>query len=243
MNRNFSSGLGVQASYIYSKSMDDGSATLSEPQNSFDLAAEWALSDFNTTHRGVIGFLYELPFGTGKRYLNGSRVLSAAVGAWKVNSIITAVTGIPFTVTYWAGDAGINAGSSGSVRPNIVGDTYKPGPVSANPTCSAPAQVHVAAVWFNPCAFVAPVNEFGDTGRNSIVAPGSFNADASLFKTFPIVEQFRLEFRAEFFNVLNHPNLGLPNPNFDAASGSEQPGQIMIAGPGGEIQFALKHLF
>ena len=70
-----------------------------------------------------------------------------------------------------------------------------------------------------------------------------YDIEASLFKTFPLAKGSRLEFRSEFFNVLNHPNLGLPNIKFDAPSGSEQPGQIMIARSGRIVQFALKVLF
>ena len=187
--------------------------------------------------------MYELPFGRGKRFASSNRVTNAVIGGWQLNSIFLHQSGAPFTITYSLGDAGIGAGVGGAVRPNQVGDPYKPGTVAANPTCKAPTEVHTKTAWYNPCAFVAPVNAFGNTGRNSITAPGYTNLDASLFRTFPLFDRAKLQFRSEFFNVLNHPNLALPDAVFDAPAGGATAGQILGAGPGRIIQFALKVLF
>jgi len=249
-DRNFSGGLAVTASYTYSRSIDDGSSTTAAnanssnfAQNSFDLAAERGPSDFNHTHRAVVSFVYELPFGSHKRFATGNSFADALIGGWQVNSIILRQSGAPFTIVTTGGDGAINAGVGGSVRPNQVGDPNQGGTVAGNPTCVAPTQVHTAAHWYNPCAFVDPVNAFGNTSRNSITSPNFVNVDASLFRTFPLFYGAKLQFRSEFFNVLNHPNLGLPNATFDTPAGGAIPGQILSAGPGRIIQLALKALF
>jgi hypothetical protein len=244
--RRFSSGFGVSASYVFSRSIDNGSVTAqptaasgAQPQNSFDFQAERGPSDWNATHRAVISYIYELPFGTGKRFMNTPNpVLNGFLGGWQVNGITTAQTGSPFTPVYSGADTAINAGPGGSVRPNLIGNPYG----GTNP---AGVPFHQNRnEWFNPAAYVAPVNSFGDAGRNSLTGPGFVDFDFSLFKSFQITERFKLEFRSEFFNIFNHTNLGLPNPQFDAASGGENPGQILnFVGNPRQIQFALKLLF
>jgi hypothetical protein len=246
VQRRFSSGFGVLASYTYSRSIDNGSVTAqptaassAQPQNAFDLAAERGPSDFNATHRFVVSYMYELPFGHGRKFLNNSnRIVNGMVGGWQLNGITTAQTGSPFTPVFSGGDAAINAGSGGSVRPNVIGNPY-------GGTAPNGAPFHQSSnQWFNPAAYAIPVNSFGDAGRNSLTGPGFVDFDFSVFKTFPITERLKLEFRAEFFNIFNHLNLGLPNAQVDAASGGENPGQILNAvGNPRQIQFALKLLF
>jgi hypothetical protein len=95
-----------------------------------------------------------------------------------------------------------------SNRPNLVSDPFRPGPVAANPNCGAPAQTRRAAYWFNPCAFVeAATGTFGDEGGNAIQGPGYSNWDFPVFKNIHSTERYRLQFRAELFNFLNHTNL------------------------------------
>jgi hypothetical protein len=221
----FNSGFYLLGSYTFSRSIDNASTTTqgdltnganSLPQNSFDLAADRGPSDFNATHRFVVSYIYELPFGNGKRFMqSASGWQQTFVGGWQINGITVAQTGQPFTPAYSGGDAAIGASGTGLVRPNIVGNPNMPGPVAANPTCVAPTQVHTRTNWFNPCAYVAPVNSFGDAGRNSLVGPGFVNFNFSILKDFTLTERFKLQFRTEIFNIFNHTNLGLPNANFD----------------------------
>jgi hypothetical protein len=106
----------------------------------------------------------------------------------------------------------------------------------------APAEVHTAAAWFNP--FLAPVNSFGNAGRNSLVGPKFVNADLSLFRTIHLAERWNLEARGEVFNAWNHPNLRFPNNMLGSMSGGQNFGQILsVVGNPRQIQFALKLLF
>jgi hypothetical protein len=94
----------------------------------------------------------------------------------------------------------------------MVGDPNRPGPVAANPGCTAPSQLHVAnGYWFNPCAFVeAPAGELGNAPRAPVTGPDFVNTDFSLIKHIMVTERTKLDFRAEFFNLWNHPHLLLP---------------------------------
>src|SRR5439155_910643 len=142
-------------------------------------------------HRFVFSYLYELPIGHGKRtFGNASGVLNQIVGGWQVGGITSVSSGNWFTIL---DDNGV-ANSDGQQRPDLVGD---PRAKSCMPN-----------TFFNTCAFAdPPAGSFGDVSRNSVQGPGYQIWDFSLFKNFPISERTKLEFRAEFFNVFNHPNL------------------------------------
>jgi hypothetical protein len=223
VERRFSAGLFVLGSYTFSRAIDNASTTTqgdlangnnSEPQDAFNLQAERGPSDNNATHRFVLSYVYDLPFGNGKKFLgDASRGMNAVVGGWQVNGITVVQSGLPFSPIVSNGDAAIGAGPGGAVRPDIVGDPNKPGPVAANPMCAAPSSIHNANAWFNPCAYEVPVASFGDAGRNSLIGPKFVNFNFSIFKNFSITERWKLQFRTEFFNIFNHTNLGLPNPN------------------------------
>jgi hypothetical protein len=87
-----------------------------------------------------------------------------------------------------------------------VGDPNKAGPVAANPTCNAPAQIHTHQAWFNQCAFMsAPAGELGTAARAPVYGPRFVNTDFSVIKDLPFREGMNLQFRAEFFNLFNHP--------------------------------------
>jgi Carboxypeptidase regulatory-like domain/TonB-dependent Receptor Plug Domain/TonB dependent receptor len=254
----FSAGFFVLGSYTYSRAIDNGSTTTqgdlangsnSEPQDSFNLQAERGPSDNNATHRFVVSYLYDLPFGNGKKYLSGAgRGLDAVVGGWQLNGITVVQSGLPYSPLISSGDTAINAGPGGAVRPNIVGNPNRPGPVAANPTCvDPPSQVHTAEAWFNRCAFVVPVNSFGDAGRNSLVGPKFVNFNFSIFKNFSITERWKLQFRTEIFNIFNHTNLGLPNQNVDLLGGGQITSTVnqaqLTAQTSRLVQFALKLMF
>jgi hypothetical protein len=258
VERRFSSGLFLLGSYTFSRAIDNGSTTTqgdfangnnSEPQNAFDLRAERGPSDNNATNRFVLSYVYDLPFGTGKKFLSSSsRALNAVVGDWQINGITVAQSGLPFSPLVSSGDAVINAGPGGPVRPNLVGDPNRAGPVAANPGCAnPPTAIHTAQAWYNRCAFKVPVNAFGDAKRNSLVGPGFVNFNFSVFKNFSFTERWKLQFRTEIFNIFNHTNLGLPNPSTDLQGG----GQITTTINQGQlttqtsrlVQFALKLMF
>ncbi len=239
VDKQLSHGLSFGAAYTYSKSIDGASDFFGSgangstifPQNNYDTAAEKGLSDFDLRHRFVFNYIYSIP--------NAKNLWSAipnAVGnGWQISGIITAQTGQPFSVL-----TGENQSSTG------LGDDRAN--VSGNPN-SGP---HTVAEYFNTSAFSlnAPLT-FGDSGRNIVTGPGFTDVDFALMKNTNITERVRVQFRAEFFNILNHPNFALPNnvlssPSFGALYQTPDVAQNNVGlGSGGPrlIQFGLKFLF
>jgi hypothetical protein len=186
---------------------------------------DWGLSQLNLNNTFTASILYDLPFGKGKRYgSNWSGATNAILGHWQVNLIERAESGFPlflvdssntgptFGVAPLAGNTGqyLNYNFFSLNRPILVSDPNTPGPVAANPNCRepAPSKVHTLANWFNPCAFVsAPPGELGVAPRARLYGPRFVNTDFSIIKDFPLSlrEGMNLQFRAEFFNLFNHP--------------------------------------
>jgi TonB dependent receptor/Carboxypeptidase regulatory-like domain len=241
-----SHGLEFEASYTYSHALDDASSASLGSQNQGDFRLqtdprlEYGNADFDVRHRFVLSYAYELPFGKNKAIAgNATGVLNRIIGDWQVAGITTASTGNWFTPTDISNDRS-NSDGGGTVfnasRPNVVGDP--------NGKACAPATL------FNTCAFATNeiFGSFGDARRNIIRGPGFQNWDLSLFKTFPISENKRLEFRAEFFNAFNHMNPEFANPtttneNIATELGSPGFGQAQAARDPRFIQFALKFYF
>jgi hypothetical protein len=146
------------------------------------------------------------------------------LGGWDMASIVSRQSGRAMTVNV-SGDP-LNTGQ-GNARANYLG-----GPKTvANPTLN---------LWFNTAAFAAPAPYTpGNLGYGTMLGPGPFNWDFSVYKTFSISERHRLQFRTEFFNVLNHPNLG--NPGLTV--GTANFGKIISAGDPRVLQFGLKYRF
>ena len=181
---------------------------------------DWSLSQLNLNNTFTASILYDLPFGKGKRYgSNWSGATNTLLGHWQVNLIERAQSGFPlFVVDSSNADLAFGApGDSGTFfnydgfslnRPDEVGDPSRGGPVAGNPGCAAPSQVHTLSNWFNPCAFMkAPSGELGTAARAPVYGPRFVNTDFSIIKDFPLSfrEAMNLQFRAEFFNFLNHP--------------------------------------
>jgi hypothetical protein len=230
-------GLSLLSSYTWSKSIDDASSFFTSagdpnfPQNSFDLRQERALSNFDVRHRLSLSYSYDLPFGRGRALLSDAGVLSALLGGWQMNGIVTLQTGRPFTVALLpeidnSGTGRSTLGFLGNDRPNVAGDATLAG--------RTPEQ------WFNTTAFVFPPRgTFGNAGRNILTGPGTENVNASLVKNMALSERLDLQLRAEFFNLFNHPNFNLPD-NF---LGSPTFGRILSAQSPRHVQFGLKLLF
>jgi len=234
LTRRFAEGFYLLGAYTYSKSIDDGSfssqgsiASPVQPQDSRDFAAERGRSDFDVGQRLVVSYIYELPFGRGKRFLSSANpALNALLGGWQIVGITTLQEGPPFTPTV-ANDRS-NSGPGGALRPNRIGDG------NLSPGQRTPNQ------WFDVSAFEVPPNfTFGNSGRNVLEGPGLAVFDFSLFKDIPLSETMNLQFRAEFFNIFNRPNFNLPV----AAIDTPQAGQISSARDGRQIQFGLKLIF
>jgi hypothetical protein len=225
------------ASYTWSKSIDDASNFFTSagdpnfPQNSYDLRAERALSNFDVRHRLNVSYSYDLPFGRGRPFASGGGFMTTLLTGWQTYGIVTAQTGRPFTVALIqefdnSGTGRSSLGFGANDRPNVVGNP------NAGPR--TPEQ------WFNTSAFTFPApGTFGNAGRNILVGPGYRNVNASLVKNTALGEKMSLQLRAEFFNLFNHPNLNLPD-NF---LGSPTFGRVTSARDPRHIQFGAKLLF
>jgi hypothetical protein len=242
--KRFEKGLQFQASYTWAHSLDISSnANLGPTQNNSDFrdfrfpGAEYGNSDFDVRHRFVLSSIYELPFGHGKQFLgNSSGIANQVIGGWQVSNIVSVTTGNWYTVLETDDFAHADGNAGGvSQRPNQIGDPR--------------AKPCIAGTFFNTCAFGDPdAGSFGNVGRNTIQGPSNKDWDFSMFKAFSIQEKAHLEFRAEFFNILNHTNFlfaksGPQNGNGSTIRGTSQFGKLTAARDPRQIQFALKLSF
>lgn len=246
LRKRFSHGMAFLASYTFSKSIDDASSfnmtgSAAKPvagendlaQNPFNLAAERGRSLFDSRHRLVISYQWSLPLW---RQPHGW--YQQILGAWQLNGIATVMSGTPFTV-FDSNDVSEQGGApeiSGfsANRPNLVpGQDPNSGPKTTK-------------AWLNVNAFqritpdpTSPVQQFGTAGRNIAQGPGFANWDFSAFKTIPVTEGKEFQFRAEFFNFLNHTNFRLPDSDISSPTFNH----ILAALPPRLIQLALKFQF
>jgi hypothetical protein len=257
--KRFSKGLQFEASYTWAHSIDIASnANLGPTQNNSDFRdfrnprAERGNSDFDVRHRLVLNSIYELPIGHGKKFFGqAGGFANQVVGGWQLANIVSVSSGNWYTVLDSDGNFANADGGAGGVsqRPDRVGDPTKAGPVAGNPGCVAPSRIRTPTAWFNTCAFVdPPLGSFGDVGRNTIESPGYTIWDLSVFKNFRTSDRTNLEFRSEFFNVLNHTNFlfansGPQNGNNATVLGTSQFGSLTAARAPRQIQFALKFSF
>jgi hypothetical protein len=251
-------GLYALLSYTYSRTFDsgfpDGLGTL--PGAMYwplpgAKQADWSLSQLNLNNQFTASVLYDLPFGKGKHFgSNWSGPTNVVFGNWKVNVIEKAISGFPLFVVDSNNASGVNFMWNGNVlnRPNQVGDPNRGGPEGGGTNC--PAQVHTLQNWFNPCAFAAPpAGELGDAPRAPVYGPRFVNTDFSAIKDFPLSfrEGMNIQFRAEFFNLFNHPHFFLPGSSAssmqDFASTSSFGVVNSTLNDPRFIQFALKLLF
>jgi hypothetical protein len=174
---------------------------------------DWGLSQLNLNDNFTASILYDLPFGRGRHFGgNWSGATNAILGNWQLNVIQHAASGFPLFVVDSADESGVFFSYNGNTfqRPNQVGDPNKPGDQGGQSGC--PTQIHTIQNWFNPCAFApAPAGELGTATRAPVYGPRFVNTDFSVAKNFPLTfrEGMNLEFRAEFFNLFNHPQFYL----------------------------------
>jgi hypothetical protein len=257
----FASGFNVLAAYTFAKSLGtaDGNVNQCDVQNAHNVAAERGPTTPDFRHQLVVSYVYELPYGKGKHFgTNANPVAQAVLGNWQVAGVTTAHSGEAFDVLL-----NFDPTNTGAFppRPDIL---HNPKDFSFNVAgqaalgCSKPGrQTHDC--WFNQAAFTLPplapgqsnARQFGDAGRAILRGPDLVNFDFSTYKTFPLSERFGLVFRAEFFNIFNHPNFNLPNVG--SGGGSSGAGFSNAAGGAAitqtipdnqrEIQFGLKLQF
>ncbi len=235
IRKRMSNGLQLQANYTFSKALTDTDGNVQSTLENYhtlrNLALDKHRASFDQTHRFITNFIYELPFGPGRRWLSGTPVLSKAVEGWQVGAIITAQTGNPIFITsgrstfnQFTGTIGSQfAGSSFNQFRDAAG-IYKTAagvfffdPNLMNITTNANGQLTGATLKSGLLAAPAP-GTFGDFPRNSINGPGFRNIDFSLTKRTRFYERGDVELKVNFINAFNHPNFVFGSLNFDAAN-------------------------
>jgi len=208
-------GLAMEASYSYGKSLDFNSnffgsdRDAGSPADARNLGAEKGRSDFDVRHRIVISYIYDIPLGHGHWLLGDSPgFMNQIFGNWQVSGIATHRSGFPFTV--WSDFLGTDFSGLNQFQDRA---NFKPGVSSLQTTMSNPDAAFATTVFTNPNA-----GSIGNTHRNAFGGPASTNWDFGVLKSFPIAEGKRLQFRAEFFNFLNHPQFNLPVTNLSSSS-------------------------
>jgi len=210
-----SRSLQFNASYTWSKSLDYNSFSSGGivGQNSYDLRGDRGLSDFDARHRFVMSALYDLPF-RGNQFIEG----------WQLSLIVQSQSGNPINIV--TSNSAVN-GLTGTLRPDVTGPVAALGKVEG---------------WFDTSVFT-PVARFGSLGRNVLIGPTFNNTDFSISKNTRLSENFRLQFRAEFFDIFNHANFGQPgnivgSPAFGRITNTRFP--TGESGSSRQIQFAIK---
>jgi hypothetical protein len=233
--KRFSRGLQFDTSYTWSKSIDYNSLNNSAVvvQDSYNPRGDRGLSDFDARHRFVISGLYELPF-KGNRLVEG----------WQVSTIVQLQSGNPVNIVTTNSTL---TGVANTVRPDLIGPVV----TSLTPAGNGNLQYFPAAACTTPvagCSFLI-ANHFGSLGRNTIIGPGFEDIDFSLLKNTRITERLKAQFRADIFDLLNHPNFGQPNRIVSTSAGNTF-GQISNtrfpvgdSGSSRQIQLALKLIF
>jgi hypothetical protein len=253
LEKRYSHGLQYEAAYTFAHALDNASSASLGSVNNGDFQDQrfpnqnYGNADFDVRHRFVFSYIYDLPFGHGRMFAkNSSGIANRFIGDWQMNGVFSAATGNYYTATDIVSVANADCGGTvgfNCARPARVGNP------NAHPC--------IPGTLFNTCAFadngtipgLIPQGTFGNAGRNIIEGPGYKTWDTSLVKQFAIDEQRRFEFRAEFFNLLNHVNYLFGQ--FGAISAEPTPlelgqpgfGLPLAARPPRQIQFALKFYF
>jgi Carboxypeptidase regulatory-like domain len=245
LDKRFSNGFALTTSYTYQRAMgmqseDAGLDFYINPRRN------WRRLDFDRTHTFAQSYVYELPFGKGKKMLTsgpGSWIL----GGWQLNGILSIYTGHPITfggttailgapgngnTLNWFGPGGIPTPKGNGV----TGLWFTPTICNFNP---AKGSLVTTQCFAQPGAENGGLPEFGNLSRNVISGPGQWNLDASIFRNFAIGERFKLQFRGEAFHVMNTPQWN--DPNTDITSSNF--GKITGAGGGRSIQLGAKLIF
>ncbi|HLJ17490.1 MAG TPA: hypothetical protein VKV15_23535, partial [Bryobacteraceae bacterium] len=239
LRKRYANGLQFLVSYTWSKLIDDYSSVagflgLDNPgfTDNNNRKLDRSLSALDVAHHLVFNYQYELPFGKGRRFLNGGGFVNALAGGWNVNGVTTIQSGLPISVTSSADTTGAMGGTQ---RPDSTGiSTRSPGGVTSR-----------IDNYFNLAAFaVPPLYRFGTIGRllPDNRGPYLFNWDLSLLKEIPIRESLRMELRGEFFNAFNNVNFKNPTGN-ETVFGLPQFGTITSTYDPRIIQVAVKLFF
>jgi hypothetical protein len=227
VERRFAHGFAITGVYDWQKDME---VTDQDENSAFDINhLNWNYGPYYVAQHAVIDYIYELPFGPGKALLGNSHgVLGRLVGGWQFDGITTIESG-----NYLSATSDFNngvGGRAGNYADVVPGQNPNSGP-----------NIHTIPHWFNTAAFAeVPYPRYGNAGAGTIVGPGMWNFDLSLFKNIKFTESKSLQLRGEAFNAFNHVNLG--NPNTDVSAGPVF-GVVGSAAPARIMQVALKLYF
>ncbi|HKE24509.1 MAG TPA: carboxypeptidase regulatory-like domain-containing protein [Bryobacteraceae bacterium] len=252
VEKRFSKGLYVLNSFTWGHSIGDSEQALEQApgqnianqQNIRNLGAEFGPSSYDVKFNNVTSVVYQLPFGRNKQFLgSANRIADLAIGGWELNAINMANTGIPLNVFYAPSAANDVTGlptnseyrGTSMLRPNITG------PVPGLTRAQSIANYFGPPIGSAGSVFTLPTSDqpFGNLGRNAFRSPGFWQWDLGVDKNFNITERARVQFRSEFFNVLNHTNLGIPVQQANSTSF----GSITGTFPARQVQFGLKLMF
>ena len=238
LTKRFSNGFTLLTAYTLAHSIDDnegdegfaGGVGNSAPQDDNNLRADRGRTENDARQRLVFSYVWQLPIGKGKRFLDRAGWVGQVLGNWQTSGVVSLQSGFPFTV------------QSGQ-------DFSNTGTLNARPdrTCNGAGNRTVDSWYDTSCFTTVALNaaltsgqpRFGNSGRNILTGPGTDNWDLALLKDFQLTERFKLEFRSEFFNSLNHARFGYPG----GIVGSPTMGVITTAGEPRDIQFGLKLSF
>ena len=227
--RRYANGFKLAVAYTYGRSYDNGSDKRNVLWNSYNDTNFWGLSSFDRPHVLVVSYIYDLPFWRDQ----SGGLLHNLLGGWQISGATFIQSGTPYSITRTTDIAGVGEGSNGQPV-DLVGNPDE----GANGEFSTGTDTNFA---FNPKAFANPApGTFGNLTRDTLRGPGAQQWDIALFKNFTVRGSQRIQFRAEVFNFINHPNLSTPinditSPNF---------GRIITKdGARRDIQLALRYLF
>jgi hypothetical protein len=242
IRRRMSRGLSLQANYTFSKAITDSEgsqSTLESYRSIRNVALDRHVADFNQTHRFVGNFIYELPFGSGRRWLNGVPVLGKVAEGWSVGGIITWQTGPPLGV--FSNRSTFNNFNAGNNPAQLVGISLEElrrnagifktssGVYFFNPKLldiTTDNKGQFTGSMLKPGLLDTPApGQFGNFPINSITGPSYWQADFSVSKRTKIYERTEMEFKATFYNAFNHANFVFGSPTFDSASFGQISGQ------------------
>lgn len=228
LQRRFSAGLMLNVNYTYGHGINlvDNSSGTPNIQSFAYMNLNRATVGFDRTHNVAMTSVWDLPFGTGKRWLADKAPLTQVVSGWQVNNVISVMSGPPFNV--W-GDCGAGWPGNSPTMVDIVGTPKKIGNTSA---------------WYDPGAFAevydpnnpgSCLQRLGNSGYNNLRAPGIFNWDFGVFRDFRLTERFHLQFRAESFNFTNTPHYDVPDQYLGDANAID-PKTGRVTDPGSFMQ-------
>jgi hypothetical protein len=239
LQRHLTSGWLWGTQYMWSHAMADsgfGAGDTIGVENVACLKCSYSSTDIDVRHSLSINSVYELPFGHGKHFLKAGGVAGKVLGGWQLSGIASASSGRPINITVKRKASALLDGNTSGQRPDLVpGMSIYPAGQNINN-------------WFNIAAFSTPAKfTWGNLGRNTGRGPGYYEIDTALQKAIPVTEQLKLEFRAEAFNLFNHPIYGDPGSSISSSDFGVITGQLNDGATGigssRRLQFMLRLQF